>query len=71
VLTVYAAAVIALAVCSETLGARPRFVLTAFPIFFVFALRLRGPAFSAVLGLFATVLGAFTLVSLSTLLFTP
>jgi len=71
VLTVYSAVVIALAVCSETLGPRPRFVLTAFPIFFVFALRLRGTAFATALGISATVLGAFTLISLDSLLFTP
>jgi hypothetical protein len=71
VLTIYAAAVIALAVCSETLGPRPRFVLTAFPIFFLFALRLRGMAFTAALAGSATVLGSLTLLSLDTLLFTP
>jgi hypothetical protein len=71
VLTVYAAAVIALAACSETLGPRPRFVLTAFPLFFVFALRLRGVAFLATLAASATILGGFTLMSLDTLLFTP
>jgi hypothetical protein len=71
VLSVYTAAVIALAACSETLGLRPRFVLTAFPLFFVFALRLQGVAFSAVLGASATVLGGFTLISVTTLLFTP
>lgn len=71
VLTVYSAVVIAMAAFSETLGTRPRFVLTAFPIFFAFALRLQGVAFSAVLGLSATVLGGFTMISLTTLLFTP
>ncbi len=71
VLTVYAAGVIALAVCSETLGARPRFVLTAFPLFFALALRLQGVAFSAVLGVSATVLGGFTILSVTTVLFTP
>ena len=71
VLTVYSAAIIALAACSETLGLRPRFVLTAFPSFFVFALHLRGVAFTAVIGASATVLGAFTVLSVSTILFTP
>ncbi|WP_166518221.1 glycosyltransferase family 39 protein [Candidatus Blastococcus massiliensis] len=71
VLSVYAAVVIAMAACSETLGTRPRFVLTAFPIFFAFALRLQGVAFSAVLGLSATLLGGFTMISVATLLFTP
>lgn len=71
VLTVYSAVVIALAASSETLGPRPRFVLTAFPLFFVFALRLRGAAFAAAIGVSATVLGGFTLISLNSLLFTP
>ena len=71
VLTVYSAGVVALAACSETLGARPRFVLTAFPLFLAFALRLQGVAFSAVLGASATVLGGLTLMTVSTVLFTP
>jgi hypothetical protein len=71
VLTVYTAVVVALAACSETLGARPRFVLTAFPLFFAFALRVRGMTFSAAVAVSATVLGALTLMSLDTLLFTP
>lgn len=71
VLTVYSAGVLAMAICSETLGARPRFVLTAFPLFFAFALRLQGVAFTAVLGASATVLGGFTLISVTTVLFTP
>lgn len=71
VLTVYSAVVIALAACSVTLGPRPRFVLTAFPIFFVFGLQVRGLAFNLLLAASATALGAFTLMSLSTLLFTP
>lgn len=69
--TVYALVVLGLAAFSETLGLRPRFVMTAFPLFIAAAVYLRGPAFSAVLGLSATVLGAFTVVTLSTTLFTP
>lgn len=69
--TVYALVVLGLAAFSETLGLRPRFVMTAFPLFVAAAVHLRGAAFSAVLGLSATVLGAFTVVSLSTTLFTP
>lgn len=71
VLVVYTLAVVGLAAASETLGLRPRFVLTAFPLFLAFAVHLRGAAFSAVLGLSAVLLGAFTVVSLSTVLFTP
>ncbi|HEU0104325.1 MAG TPA: glycosyltransferase family 39 protein [Mycobacteriales bacterium] len=71
VLTVYCVVVIALAACSQTLGPRPRFVMTAFPLFFVFALHLPRSAFSAVLGLSATLLGGLALMTVSTLLFTP
>lgn len=71
VLTVYTVVVLGLAACSQTLGPRPRFVMTAFPLFFAFALHLRGVAQTAVLGLFATALGAYALVSVNTTLFTP
>ncbi len=71
VLVVYTAVVVLLAASSETLGLRPRFVLTAFPLFLAFALHLRGAVFAGVLGLSATLLGAFTMISLSTILFTP
>lgn len=70
-LVVFALVVLALAASSETLGLRPRFVLTAFPLFIGIAVHLRGAAFASVLGLFATVLGAFTMISLSGILFTP
>lgn len=71
VLVVYTLVVVGLAVASETLGLRPRFVMTAFPLFLAFAIHLRGAVFASVLGLWATVLGAFTMISLSTVLFTP
>jgi hypothetical protein len=70
-MVVYTVVIVAMAACSATLGPRPRFVLTAFPLFIAFALRLRGVAFSAVLGLSALLLGAFTMISLATILFTP
>lgn len=71
VLTVYTVVVLALAACSATLGPRPRFVMTAFPLFFAYALHLRGVAFSAVLGISATLLGGLALMTVSTTLFTP
>ena len=71
VLVVYTAVVVLLAASSETLGLRPRFVLTAFPLFLALAVHLRGAVFAGVLGLSATALGAFTMISLSTILFTP
>lgn len=70
-LVVYGAVVVGLALVSETLGLRPRFVLTAFPVLCGFALHLRGTALTTVVALSAGTLGAFTLVSVTTLLATP
>jgi len=67
----FALVVLALAFVSETLGARPRFILTAFPVFYAAAVRLRGVAFSTVVGMAACTLGGFTVLSVSTLLATP
>ena len=71
VLTVYTVVVLVLAACSETLGPRPRFVMTAFPLLFGYALHLRGAAFTAVLGISAALLGGLALMTVSTILFTP
>jgi Dolichyl-phosphate-mannose-protein mannosyltransferase len=49
-LYVYTAGILFLAVASATLGARPRFVFTAFPLAIAAGMRLRGAAYSAVLG---------------------
>ena len=56
---------------SETLGARPRFLLTAFPLVAVLGRWLRGTAYAGVLASSATVLGCLTVVSVHTLLATP
>jgi len=48
-LTIYAAAVLGLAVVARTLGPRPRFVLTALPLVWALAVWLRGERFRAVL----------------------
>lgn len=68
---VFAAIVLALALVSETLGPRPRFILAAFPLFYAAAARLQGTAFSVVLGMAACTLGAFTVLSVVTLQATP
>lgn len=70
-LVAYAAIVLGMALVSETLGARPRFVLSAFPVFYAAALVLRGTAFATVVGASACVLGGFTVLSVTTLLATP
>ena len=48
-LTAYTLAVLALAMVSQTLGARPRFVLTAFPLVAALAWAARGRLFAALL----------------------
>jgi hypothetical protein len=67
----YTLGIVTLALVSETLGARPRFVLTAFPLIVVLARYLRGMAFSIALACSATVLGSFAVLSLASLLATP
>ena len=56
---------------AATLGARPRFLMTAFPLVAVVGHRLRGNVFTAVLAASATLLGCFTVLSVHTLLATP
>jgi hypothetical protein len=68
---VYTAGVVLLALCSKTLGARPRFVLTAFPLVVVLGRWLRGNAFAVVAGCCAAILGSFAIVSVASLLITP
>ena len=68
---VFAAIVLGLALVSETLGPRPRFLLTAFPVFYGVAAALRGAASTTVVAMMACTLGAFTLMSVSTLAVTP
>ena len=68
---VFAVVVLGLALVSETLGPRPRFVLAAFPVFYAVAVRVRGAAFSSVLGMSACALGGFTVLSVLTLQATP
>lgn len=68
---VYTAGIVLLALLSQTLGARPRFVLTAFPLVAVLGRCLRGNAFSVAVACSATLLGSFAIVSVASLLATP
>lgn len=63
--------ILALALTSHTLGARPRFVLTAFPLAYGVARALRRENLAYVLSGEAVLLGALSLVSMSTILATP
>jgi hypothetical protein len=56
---------------TATMGARPRFLLTAFPLVAGLGRWLRGNAFAAVLAGSATLLGCFTVLSVHTYLATP
>ena len=71
VVLVYTVAVMATALLTPTMGARPRFLFTAYPLVTVLGDELPSPAFSALLGTFATLLGAFTVLSLTSILATP
>ena len=68
---VYTAGIVLLALLSQTLGARPRFVLTAFPLVTVLGRWLRGTAFSVAVACSAALLGSFAVVSVVSLLATP
>lgn len=71
VIVVYTVAVMGMALLTPTMGARPRFLLTAFPLVTVLAKDLRGQAYSGVLATSATLLGAFTVMTMTSLLATP
>jgi hypothetical protein len=63
----WTAVVIALAVGSQDLGSRPRFVLTAFPLLMAVARSVRGPGFIVLLAASSIGLFALTAVSVGTL----
>ena len=71
VLIAYTAGVIVLALLTPTMGPRPRFLLTAFPLVTSLGQSLPETAFPAVLGSFATLLGCLTVLTLTSLLATP
>lgn len=58
----YAAVVMALSLLSQTLGARPRFIFTAFPLIVAVAWSVRGAWYSAVLASSAVLLAAASMI---------
>lgn len=71
VVWIYAAGVMALALSSAPVGARPRFFLAAFPLAIAMARVARGRAFGVLLGTSAALLVAVTLVTAATLKLIP
>jgi hypothetical protein len=71
VLLVYTAGIVGLTLFSYTLGARPRFLLTAFPLFIGLAKRLPQFWFTLAVCILATLLAAFTVLTLTTELVVP
>jgi hypothetical protein len=67
----YTIVVVVLALGAQTLGARPRFVLTAFPLVAVLGRYVRGVGFSTLLGASAVALGALTVLFCTMPLATP
>lgn len=70
-LTIYAVVVILPVLLSAAISSRPRFALTAFPLVIAYARVTRGWAFSIVLACSGVLLGALTILTLSTLAATP
>ena len=71
VVLVYTVAVLLMSLLTPTMGPRPRFLLSAFPLVIALADRLQPAAFSVVLAISATMLGAFTVLTMTSLLATP
>jgi hypothetical protein len=71
VILVYAGCLAVLTLSSTSYGGQPRFLLTAFPFVVVPARYLRGAAFTTTLACSACVLGALTVLTLTTTLATP
>ena len=68
---VYTATILVLSLTSEGLSLSPRFLLTAFPLVYGLARRLRPEAMAAAVGTEAAVLGALTFLTLATVQATP
>ncbi|MGH9034336.1 MAG: glycosyltransferase family 39 protein, partial [Acidimicrobiia bacterium] len=71
VLVLYAALIALAAFISESTVSRPRFLLTAFPLFIALALKLQGARFAVVLGCSGVLLAALSILSVGTLAPTP
>lgn len=66
VMVVYTAGVVFLALGSSVLGARPRFLWTAFPLFIPLGERLKDTSLALVIGIFGALLVALTVISVAT-----
>jgi Mannosyltransferase (PIG-V) len=66
VLNIYTVGILFLALGSSVLGARPRFVWTAFPLFIPLGERLKGTSLALVVGTFAALLVCLTVMSVAT-----
>jgi transposase-like protein len=71
VVLIWAGGVLALALMSAPVGARPRFLLVAFPLVVAVARRLPRPAFYVTLVLEAALLGALSFATVTTLNIVP
>jgi len=67
----YTLTIAALTIGSSTLGGRPRFILTAFPLFIAVALAVRNTWLSVLVGIGAVATGALVFVTANSLLLTP
>jgi hypothetical protein len=70
-LLAFTATVVLLSVSTEAMGLKPRFLLTAFPLLYGVAHRLRPAGEGVAAGVNATLLGGLTFVAVGTMLFTP
>jgi hypothetical protein len=68
---VYSLGVLAMALASDHVGARPRFLLAAFPLVLAVGVTLRGRLYAAALGASATGLAAFSFLVFGTRAVTP
>jgi hypothetical protein len=68
---VYGLGVLAMALASDHVGARPRFLLAAFPLVLAVGVRLRGRLYTAALGTSAAGLAVFSFLVFGTRAVTP
>jgi hypothetical protein len=68
---VYGLGVLAMALASDHVGARPRFLLAAFPLVLAVGVRLRGRLYTAALGTSAAALAVFSFLVFGTRAVTP
>lgn len=71
VLVLYAGLICAAAFVSESTVSRPRFLLTAFPLFIAMAQKVEAGSFGVVLGCSGVLLAALAVVSVGTIAITP